>query len=95
MTSGRVKVRPAEFSCGRLIPYAWAARKSWYQPPATATFLVLDHTSAAGAHAAVTQFGPPRQVARIGQYEVLVWNHDLLPAVTGGYAPGCGPAWHQ
>jgi hypothetical protein len=25
--------------------------------------------------------------------EVLVWNHDLLPAVTGGFAPGCGPQW--
>jgi hypothetical protein len=90
-----VKVRPVTFSCGRLIPYAWAAKESWYQPPSTATFLVLDHTSAAGASTAIAQFGPPRQVARIGAYQVLIWHHNLLPAVTGGYAPGCGPAWHR
>jgi hypothetical protein len=33
------------------------------------------------------------RTARIGAYEVLVWNHDLLPAVTGGFARGCGPPW--
>ena len=42
---------------------------------------------------AVAQFGAPVRTARIGAYEVLVWNHDLLPAVTGGFARGCGPPW--
>jgi hypothetical protein len=86
-------------SCGRLIPDAWEAKQSWYQPPGTATFLVLGLTSPAGAHiaaaGAAAQFGPPQRVARIGGTEVLVWHHDLLPAVTGGYAPGCGPTWHR
>ena len=52
---------------------------------------------AAGANGtaanAVAQFGAPVRTARIGGYEVLVWNHDLLPAVTGGFARGCGPPW--
>jgi hypothetical protein len=96
-TSGRVKVRPVELSCGRFSPDAWESRESWYEPPSTATFLVLPLTSAAGANDtaanAVAQFGAPVRTARIGAYEVLVWNHDLLPAVTGGFARGCGPPW--
>jgi hypothetical protein len=96
-TGGRVEVRPVGVSCGRFSPDAWESKKSWYEPPSTATFLVLALTGAAGANGTATdataQFGPPQQTARIGDYEVLVWNHDLLPAVTGGFAPGCGPQW--
>jgi hypothetical protein len=96
-TSGRVAVRPVELSCGRFSPDAWESNQSWYEPPSTATFVVLALTSAAGANgtaaSAVAQFGAPVRTARIGAYEVLVWNHDLLPAVTGGFARGCGPPW--
>jgi hypothetical protein len=98
-TSGRVEVRPVRISCGRFTPDPWEAEESWYQPPSTATFLVLGLASTAGAHRAaadaVAQFGPPQRTAGIGAYEVLVWHHDLLPAVTGGYARGCGPVWHR
>ena len=48
-TSGWVAVRPVGFSCGRFSPDAWESRESWYEPPSTATFLVLALTSAAGA----------------------------------------------
>jgi hypothetical protein len=96
-TSGRVAVRPVDLSCGRFSPDAWESKESWYEPPSTATFLVLALTSATGADGtaadAVAQFGAPVRTARIGAYEVLVWNHDLLPAVTGGSARGCGPPW--
>jgi hypothetical protein len=91
----RVVVRPAAFSCGRFSPYAWESKKSWYEAPSTATFLVLAPTSAAGANgmaaSATAQFGSPERTAWIGAYEVLVWNHDLLPAVTGALTHGCGP----
>ena len=96
-TSGRVAVRPVKLSCGRFSPDAWESSQSWYEPPSTATFLVLPLTGAARANGtaanAVAQFGAPVRTARIGGYEVLVWNHDLLPAVTGGFARGCGPPW--
>ena len=96
-TSGRVAVRPVDLSCGRFSPDAWESKESWYEPPSTATFLVLALTSATGADGtaadAVAQFGAPVRTARIGAYEVLVWNHDLLPAGTGGSARGCGPPW--
>jgi hypothetical protein len=97
-TGGQVSVRPVLLSCGRFTPYAWEARQSWYEPPATATFLVL-LTPPAGANGtpaeARRQFGPPQRTARIGVYEVLVWNRNLLPALTSGIAPGCGPRWQQ
>ena len=98
-TSGRVEVRPVDLSCGRFSPYAWESRESWYQPPSTATFLLLALTIGAGSDGtaadATAQFGPPQRTARIGAYEVLVWNHDLLPALTGGFARGCGPRWQR
>ena len=96
-TSGRAAVRPVELSCGRFSPDAWESNQSWYEPPSTATFLVLPLTGAAGANgtaaSAAAQFGAPVRTVRIGAYEVLVWNHDLLPAITGGFARGCGPPW--
>jgi hypothetical protein len=98
-TSGRVEVRPVYLSCGRFSPYAWESKQSWYAPPSSPTFLVLGLTGAAGADGtaarAAAQFGSPQRTARIGAYEVLVWNHDLLPALTGGFARGCGPNWQR
>ncbi|MGD0245747.1 MAG: hypothetical protein ABSB59_36230, partial [Streptosporangiaceae bacterium] len=90
-TSGRVEVRPVAVSCGRFAPYAWESEQSWYQPPDTATFLLLALTSAAGANGnsanATAQFGAAQRTVRIGDYEVMVWNHDLLRAL----GSGCGP----
>jgi hypothetical protein len=98
-TSGRVEVRPVYLSCGRFSPYAWESKQSWYAPPSSPTFLVLGLTGAAGADGAAAQataqFGSPQRTARIGAYEVLVWNHDLRPALTGGFARGCGPNWQR
>jgi hypothetical protein len=98
-TGGRVQVRPVSLSCGRFSPYAWESKESWYGPPNTATFLLLSVNSNdradGNAAEAITQFGPPRQTARVGTYEVLVWNRDLLPALTGGFARGCGPKWQR
>ncbi|MFY9932759.1 MAG: hypothetical protein WAK82_32630 [Streptosporangiaceae bacterium] len=90
-TGGQVRVRAVQLSCGRFVPDAWESRQSWYTPPATATFLVLDLISPAGAdrapRRATAQFGVPEQTARIGAYEVMVWRHDLLPALNDR----CGP----
>jgi hypothetical protein len=96
-TSGQVQVRPVAISCGRFAADAWEAKRPWYEPPSTARFLVLSLTSDAGANGtpadAVAQFGAPQRSVRIGVYEVMVWNHDLMPAVISGFAPGCGPKW--
>jgi hypothetical protein len=90
-TGGQVRVRPVQLSCGRFVPDAWESRQSWYTPPATATFLVLNLTSPASEDlapaSATAQFGAPGQTARIGAYEVMVWRHDLLPALNAR----CGP----
>ncbi len=96
-TGGRVEVRPVVLSCGRFSPDAWESKESWYGPPNTATFVLLDRTGVTGADGtaadAIRQFGPAQQTARVGAYEVLVWNRDLLPAITRGFARGCGPKW--
>ena len=42
---------------------------------------------------ATAQFGLAQRTARIAGYEVLVWDRDLLPAITRGFARGCGPKW--
>ncbi len=95
-TSDQVRVRGVRVSCGRFAPYAWETKKPWYEPPSTATFLVLPlpaSPSYGTIAEAAAQFGTPSRTARIGAYEVLVWNHNLLPAVTGGFRHGCGTDW--
>jgi hypothetical protein len=97
-TSGRIQVRSVLESCGRFAPYAWETKKAWYEPPDTASFLILapSRGSLQGPAAAATaQFGAPRRTARIGPYEVLVWNHNLLPALSDGFPPGCGTSWQR
>ena len=93
-TGGQVRVRSVVSSCGRFIPDIWESKKTWYGRPNTATFLVLALTSAAGADGttaqAQAQFGAAQQTARVGAYEILVWQHNLLPALTRAPAPGCG-----
>jgi hypothetical protein len=49
----------------------------------------------APAATAAAQFGAPQRTARIGSYEVLVWNHNLLPAITAGFPRGCGAKWRR
>ena len=94
-TSDRVRVRAVTSSCHRFIPDVWETKKTWYQPPGRATFLVLGLSQVAGANGtaaqATAQFGPPQRNVRIGTYRVMVWNHDLLPALTSGFAPRVRP----
>jgi|CZKW01.1.fsa_nt_gi hypothetical protein len=98
-SSNQVRVRPVARSCGRFAAYIWESKQSWYEPPNTATFLLLATTSVAGANGtraeAAAQFGVPQRTARIGAYEVMVWNHNLLPAVTSSSGPGCAPKWRR
>jgi hypothetical protein len=87
-TGGQVRVRPVVSYCGRFTPDTWESRNSWYERPNRATFLVLGLTSGAGESGTVAQataqFGAPQQTARVGLYEILVWRHNLLPALTSG-----------
>jgi hypothetical protein len=91
-TGGHVQVRPVVSYCGRFVPDTWESKDTWYQRPNTASFLVLGLTSGAGrsgtAAQAATQFGAPAQTARVGLYEILVWRHNVLPAL--GSPASCG-----
>jgi hypothetical protein len=93
-TGGRVRVRAVVIDGDRFAPYAWETKKSWYEPPNTARFLVLAPPGGGldgSAAQAIAQFGTPRQTAGIGSFEILVWDHNLLPAVTS--SPGRGQPW--
>jgi hypothetical protein len=96
-TSDRVRVRAVLRSCGRFAPKVWETKRQWYEPPSTATFLVLNAGAGENSSAveATAQFGAPRRAVRVGDYEVLVWNHNLLPAVMGGFRRGCGARWRR
>jgi len=97
-TEGRIRVRAVLLSCNRFAPYAWETKKPWYERPNTANFLILAPPSAsykASAADARAQFGPPRQTAMIGPYEVLVWDGNVLPAVSSGFPPGCETSWQR
>jgi hypothetical protein len=93
-TGGQVQVRSVVSSCGRFIPDIWESKKTWYERPNQANFLVLALTSEAGANGtaaqAQAQFGAAEQTARVGPYEILVYRHNLLPALTRGAASSCG-----
>jgi hypothetical protein len=98
-TGGRVQVRGVSISCNQyFVPYAWETRKAWYEPPNTADFLVLSlpysHQFGTAAQA-IAQFGEPRQTVTIGNYRVLVWDHNLLPDITSAVPSRCTQHWRR
>jgi hypothetical protein len=94
---GQVRVRAVVVSCDRFAPYAWETEKPWYEPPDRATFLVLGRNQAIAqngtAAQATAQFGKPQRTARVGAYEVMVWDHNLLPGLSTGFRRRCGQRW--
>jgi hypothetical protein len=94
-TSGRVRVRAVTpTGCGQYAAYVWEAKQAWYQPPEAATFMLTKPDSTtAGAQvpaAAIAQFGRPVQTAAVDGYQIIVWDHNLLPAISSG---SCRARW--
>jgi hypothetical protein len=82
-TGGRVRVRAITVDGQGAYPYRWEADDSWYDPstPGNDARFVLRNT--AGRHQLDRQsiehtFGPPSREYRVGTYEVLVWDRNLL-----------------
>jgi hypothetical protein len=81
-------VRGIGFVCGWFRPREWNAKANWYDTTTNhANFLILDNPRGIGTWAAVAQFGAPSRQVHIDRYTVLVWNHDILPAVV--FHAGC------
>ena len=86
-SGGKVTIRALTTSAGRLVPYQWEAKRSWYDPGTQdVNFVVLqDQPGFFNYWEPVSQvtatFGPPSQTFRTGPYTVLVWPRNLLPAL--------------
>ena len=86
-SGGKVTIRALTTSAGRLVPYRWEAKRSWYDPGTQdVNFVVLqDQPGFFNYWEPVSQvtatFGPPSQTFRTGPYTVLVWPRNLLPAL--------------
>ena len=86
-SGGTVTIRALTTSAGRVVPYQWEAKRSWYDPGTQdVNFVVLqDQPGFFNYWEPVSQvtatFGPPAQTFRTGPYTVLVWPRNLLPAL--------------
>ena len=83
----QVTIRAVTTSGGRLAPYRWEAKPSWYDPDTQdANFVVLQNQPGffhywSPVRQVRATFGPPAQTFRTGPYTVLVWPRNLLPAL--------------
>jgi len=79
----RVRVRAVQLATPRPSPYLWEALPSWYdpaQPGNDARFVLFDtwDPRSLDRDAIEAAFGPPAGDFRVGRYEVLVWDRNLL-----------------
>jgi hypothetical protein len=83
-TDGQVKVRA--LLKGTLAADLWQARPAWYDPAGQqANFIVLSRVPGYmywEPRALVTKyFGHPARTYHVGEFTVLVWDHNLLPSI--------------
>jgi len=82
-SDNKVRVRPVVAVGGRLHGFGDLASDTWFAPTgsdhAPATFLVYEPKSPrddVNLVTATATFGEPKNHARVGSFEVLVWDHD-------------------
>ena len=85
LTSGnRVQIRQVSVSGGRLNRYGWESSAAWYDSRRnSANFVVLvpgttEYPGFTDKRAVLATFGKPMRTYRVGRYQVLVWNRNLL-----------------
>ena len=82
-TDGRVRVRGITVDGQGAYPYRWEADDTWYDPSTPgndARFVLRDAAGLQPLDRRLTEhtFGPPSREYRVGRYEVLVWDRNLL-----------------
>jgi hypothetical protein len=90
LTSGaQVRVRQLTVAGHRVVPYKWESDASWYNPrESSANFVVFgpqiaEYAGFSDKRAVLATFGRPARRYRVGSYEVLVWNRNLLGDLGG------------
>ena len=94
LTAGRVRVAPVTGEA-QLYGYRWLSNADWYDPGAhDARFMIVDrHYPPYGTEAGATQsFGPPIARHEVGQYTVLVYDHNLLVGLPAACLPATAPS---
>jgi hypothetical protein len=86
-SANRVKVRAVLPDGGQIRPKLWMSDREWYRDT-PARFLVSwanrekDNPNFTIAYQAATDaFGPPSEVARVGEYTVMIWDKDITPCL--------------
>jgi hypothetical protein len=82
-TGGRVRVRAVYIPDDAAHPYLWEAEGAWYDSGGTSNDARFVLREVGGPHslsreAVEAAFGPPSREYRVGGYEVLVWDRNLL-----------------
>jgi len=81
-SGNRVEVRAVSLSHGKIIPYGWEAKKSWYDPSQhDATFVVGSSSNVPGnltPTIAEQNFGPPAAIYHVAGQAILVYHKNLL-----------------
>jgi hypothetical protein len=82
-SGGRVRVRAFLARQPQPSPYVWESEGSWYDPNVPgndARFVVRDtlDSRSVDRNAIEASFGLPSEEYRVGQYEVFVWDRNLL-----------------
>jgi hypothetical protein len=77
-TDERVRVAPIMGYKNRFVPIYWDTKPTWYDPRWNSAHFVLIGPTFPNVKGAMTTFGQPTHVYRIGRYEVLTYSKNLL-----------------
>lgn len=88
-SGGGVAVRTVALSQGKIRPVPWETNTLWFDPARHyANFVVIDRSSNDNLPpSAERYFGKPASTGRIGGWEVLVYNKNLLTMVAAPVLP--------
>jgi len=96
-TGGAVKVRPVRTYQASVVTTNFQSDSTWYDPSQHyANFVVTTPDNRCGDLCLTNWglkngFGPPERVVPIGNFEVLIYNQNLLTSITE--VTWCGNAW--
>jgi len=77
-TGERVRVAPIMERDDKFVPIYWNTQPAWYDPRRSSANFVLIGPTFPNVKGAMTTFGQPTHVYRVGHYEVLTYAKNLL-----------------
>jgi hypothetical protein len=81
-SGGAVQVRTVHLVDGAIRPFPWETNTLWYDPARHyANFVVIDLVNIDLVPQAAPYFGKPVSSHDVGQWEVLIYNHNVLRVV--------------